>query len=495
MPGTSQATPLVVRWMIALAVVIIAWYLLMAFAYARAPSFLDHFEPSIALGALRVLAGEQAFHDPQNAAQYASIYGPNAYLVPAVWVAMWPEVIAGSKLAGAFAGVTFCVLFTVACVRRHGPAVAVMQLALTVAGGLLFGHASYWNRPEPLQLIGIALALLSLTCRGPYGPAVALGLAITMLVNLKIHSPLYVLPVIAVLVHQRHWRVLTLGAVVAIVGFSTPFLASELFSLPNYVGMLFAASQHPRSFELLGLNILYLVFFTLPLVADAVLGRRSSSDEAAGTFGLTLGGVGVLVCVIGSKSGAGPHHLLPLLPLVAWGLGRPIRAFVDAGALRPRYAVVATMWIVVLLWFGARVQLRVWTSIEQDQGRRVIADLQAIRATYAQSSIQMGPAGGDQRSLYWYRPALRSRNPVDFLDVTTWMDTHLSGHPMPTATLNALEQGQVDVWLIPKGGVPFTLTSYYPPHGPLFTPEFRRSFELGYRWGRSSDYFDVYLPR
>jgi len=59
--------------MIALAVVIIAWYLLMAFAYARAPSFLDHFEPSIALGALRVLAGEQAFHDPQNAAQYASI--------------------------------------------------------------------------------------------------------------------------------------------------------------------------------------------------------------------------------------------------------------------------------------------------------------------------------------------------------------------------------------------------------------------------------------
>lgn len=78
--------------MIALAVVTIAWYLLMAFAYALAPSFLDHFEPSIALGALRVLAG-------------------------------------------AFAGVTFCVLFTVACVRRHGPAVAVMQLALTVAGG------------------------------------------------------------------------------------------------------------------------------------------------------------------------------------------------------------------------------------------------------------------------------------------------------------------------------------------------------------------------
>ncbi len=38
---------------------------------------------------------------------------------------------------------------------------------------------------------------MSLTCRGPYGPAVALGLAITMLVNLKIHSPLYVLPVIA----------------------------------------------------------------------------------------------------------------------------------------------------------------------------------------------------------------------------------------------------------------------------------------------------------
>lgn len=59
---------------ILLAALILSGYLIMAFTYAFMASFFDHFEPSIAQGALRLLAGEQAFSNPTDAAQYASIY-------------------------------------------------------------------------------------------------------------------------------------------------------------------------------------------------------------------------------------------------------------------------------------------------------------------------------------------------------------------------------------------------------------------------------------
>lgn len=495
MSGTSSAAPLAVRWGTGLALAVVAWYFVMTWAYALAPSFLDHFEPGIALGALRVLAGEQAFHDSQRAAQYASIYGPNAYLLSAAWIAVWPEIIAGSKLAGAVAGMVFCAVFAVACIRKHGRTVACLQLAFTLGGGLLFGHASYWSRPEPLQLIGVALALLSLTLTSPRWMAVALGTAVALLVNLKVHSLLYVLPIIGILVSHRQWRELGLSGLVAAVGITTPFLASDLFSMRNYIQLLAGAAQHPLSFDLFERNIVFLVFLALPLVACAVYSRRALVDDAGGSYLATLGGVGVLVCLIGSKAGAGPHHLLPLLPLFAWGLGQPLRAFVRSGTLRPVPTVLAAAWIVVLLCFAGRVQMRVWMSIRHDGGRLVIADLAAIRATYPQSSIQVGPAGPDQWSLYWYRPALRPRNPVDFLDVAMWMDAHLTGRDLPAATRDVLARGHFDIWLIPKGGAPFTQTSYYPPFGDLFSRDVRQSFEHGYRWASSSAYFDIYLAR
>lgn len=495
MSGTSAVAPLAVRWGTGLALAVVAWYFLMAWAYALAPSFLDHFEPSIALGALRVLAGEQAFHDSQSAAQYASIYGPNAYLVNAAWIALWPDVIAGSKLAGAAAAMVFCAVFAVACIRKHGRTVACLQLAFTLGGGLLFGHASYWNRPEPLQLIGVALALLSLTLTSPRWMAVALGTAVALLVNLKVHSLLYVLPIIGLLVSHRQWRELRLGALVAAVGIAAPFLASDLFSIRNYIQLLAGATQHPLSFALLERNIAFLVFLALPLVACVVYGRKAVGDDAGGVYLVTLGGVGVLVCLIGSKAGAGPHHLLPLLPLVAWGMGQPLRAFVRSGTLRLVPTVLAAAWVVVLLGFAGRVQMRVWTSIQQDEGRLVIADLAAIRATYPAASIQMGTAGPDQWSLYWYRPALRSHNPVDFVDATTRMDAHLLGRDLPASTRDVLERGQFDIWLIPKGGAPFTQTSYYPPFGEIFSRDVRQAFEHGYRRARGSAYFDIYLAR
>jgi hypothetical protein len=136
-----------------------------------------------------------------------------------------------------------------------------------------------------------------------------------------------------------------------------------------------------------------------------------------------------------------------------------------------------------------------WHEIQHDHGEVVIQDIHAIRAAYPKNSIQMGCGNPRWWFLCWYRPELRSRAPVDFIDTTAWMDMQVAGRTFPSSTLDTLRKQKFDVWLIPKFSQPFAQTSYYPPYGELFTPEFREAFGSGYRLAARSRCFDIYLAR
>jgi hypothetical protein len=488
------------KWAIGGGILIALSFIVMACAYAISPSFSDHFEPSIALGALRVLAGEQAFSDPNGAAQYASIYGPNAYLFNALSVAVWPEVIAGSKLAGAIATFAFCGFFALICVRKNGAAVASLQVALVLGICLLFEQFGYWNRPEPLQLFGVALAIAALTFKSPKGKAAALGVSVALLVNLKIHSLLYVLPVIAELTFRRQWRVLFLGAAIAGAGLIAPFLFVDLFSFRNYLQSLAGAARHSWSLEFFAGNICALIFFAAPLAAFTVCHRKTDDsmsilDQPSSAYATILGIVALLACITGSKLGAGPQHLIPLLPHLAWLMSKPLQSFVRAATIRPIIAATSSAWIIALLVCAGISQGKIWKGIEHDRGRIVIDDLHSIRATFPDSSMQMGCGNSPWWFLYWFRPELRSRDPVDFIDITAWMDMQHAGRTFSERTLETFRREKFDIWLIPKFCPPFTQTSYYPPFGDLFTPEFRNAFANGYRLAGRTRCFDIYLAR
>jgi hypothetical protein len=488
------------KWAIGGAILITLSFIVMACTYAISPSFSDQVEASIALGALRVLAGEQAFSDPSGAAQYALSYGPNVYLFNSLSVAIWPEVIAGSKLAGTIAVLVFCGFFALTCLRKNGPVVASLQLALVLGICLLFEQFSYWNRPEPLQLFGVALAITALSWKSPNWRAVALGSSVALLVNLKIHSLLYALPVVAELIFRRQWRVLFLGAAIAAAGLVAPFLFVDLFSFRNYLQSLAGAAKHSWSLELFAQNISALIFFALPLAAFAACNRWPNDsvsilDEPSPAYATTLGIVAFLACIIGSKLGAGPHHLIPLLPHLAWLMNKPFRSFLAATTIRPIALAATSAWIIAVLICATISQGQVWKGIEHDHGRVVIDDLHSIRATFPDYSMQVGCGNSLRWFLYWYRPELRSHAPVDFIDITAWMDMQFAGRTFSERTLETFRQEKFDIWLIPRFCPPFTQTSQYPPFGDLFSSEFREAFANGYRLAGWSRCFDIYLAR
>ncbi len=473
----------------------VAAYLSMAFAYASSPSFFDHFEPSITLGAERILRGEQAFPGPESAAQYASIYGPNAYLFNALCVAAWPEIIAGSKLAGTAAAFLFCFVFGLGCARRNGWRIGAIQLGYVIAGCLLFGQFGYWNRPEPLQLLGVALALLSLTVSAAAWQGVLIGVATALLMNLKIHSLLYVLPVIAELAHRGYWRVLFIGGAVCSAGLIAPFVFPALFSIEGYLGSLAGAATHSFSFDLFLKNLAGLLFFTLPVLFGKLCTRRSpkSPVDYGWVFALVLCLTSLLVCGIASKLGAGSHHLIPLLPLFAWALSAPLRTLFTAQTLRPLLVAMSVSWVGAILLCAFQSQQAVRTVLRNDHGSAIVANLRAIRTTYPQYTIQMGSGNPSQWFLYWYRPELRSQSPVDFLDITVWMDMLHAGRRLMPQTRQVISDERFDLWVIPKGGVPFTQVSFYPPYGDLFDDAWRASFNSHYRLVETSPFYDLYL--
>jgi hypothetical protein len=75
------------------------------------------------------------------------------------------------------------------------------------------------------------------------------------------------------------------------------------------------------------------------------------------------------------------------------------------------------------------------------------------------------------------------------------MDMQHAGRTFSERTLETFRQEKFDLWLIPKFCPPFTQTSYYPPFGDLFTPEFRTAFANGYRLAGRTRCFDIYLAR
>ena len=107
-------------------------------------------------------------------------------------------------------------------------------------------------------------------------------------------------------------RVAVLGIASGIVAAVVPFLAPDV-SLPHYVAFLEATLQHGFARPLLVLNLRFGAVLALPALLVVWRRWRGESQPDLAMAACYLVCVAI-VCVIGSKNGAGPTHLLPFLP-------------------------------------------------------------------------------------------------------------------------------------------------------------------------------------
>jgi len=190
--------------------------------------------------------------------------------------------------------------------------------------------------------------------------------------------------------------------------------------------------------------------------------------------------------IVGSKVGAGPSHLLPLLPAAA------LDRFTVAGgawrrALPAAWAAALAVWLVAGIGFEQRELRGAWDRAPRADLERLAAELDGGRCAAARAGIvsRSTAAGGTRARARARRSTVRVRSGER---VRFGLGRHraLSGESRARALVRhrALARAAREQ--------PFSMLAIYSPHAPLFDEEFREAFLASYRLTRSSEYFDIW---
>ncbi len=484
--------------------------------YATDPHYFDAAEPTVTAIGWLFKTGQPIHHAVDSAERYAHIYGPVTYIAHGVALAMFGPRIEVSKWVGGSTALLSLVLIVVALRPHVGVRRAAVLAGLTALLMLGFRNYSFWTRPEPLLTFCVSAGLVAAVRGKGYVAGGVLGVFAGLLLNLKLTGALYSLPLFVILLRRIGWRQTFVSGAVASVVAVLPFVMLPDGSLANYWAWFRLSAGNGLTRDLFTRNLEWAAYFLLPLLLAAYAARRmsagsedpasedprdASSSEAGSSdpafistdwrlVTWTTVATAGLVVIAGSKPGAGPYHLLPLLPviafLVAQRMGRQAPENTSVGV---QLALVSFVVVAVAIAFVQQVQFV--TTMEGRRGLHEIRDIEAFVEQHP-GVVQMGYGVDDPMT--YERPVLVFRSNVYLLDAPAVGEHQLAGVVIPAATLDALRQCRVNYWLIPKGEAPFTGRNLYPAvfQQPLFPEEFQRVFHETHTLTTSTEYFDAW---
>lgn len=325
--------------------------------------------------------------------------------------------------------------------------------------------------------------------------AAALGLLAAISSGLKIHGVLYILPVFVYLLFRSdptvRMRLTVVAGVAGVVGLATPFLAKNvsLIEYFNYIRLL--TVHHPWERWLFEQNITFTTMGLAPLIWIYACFTPTLS-RAFWLFVVTAVISMAMVSFLASVSGAGPHHLLPFLPSLAWAffiMRREASANLRDIRARGMYEGVSLGLIVALLLGYGPIVLISWdrtlrTFVNAAPLREGIAEINKALDDYPEHKIAVGPGVGDAYQLLVI-PVLRG-NPLP-VDSSAWMDFKVQG-VSDLVVRRALKECRVDLWLLPSGA-PFVMQSLYDGID-LYSAEVLADFRATYVKQASGQIFD-----
>ena len=456
-----------------------------ALAYLASPVLVDHVEAQIlALGWI-VAEGGRAWHGPEAAERTALLYGPLVYRLIGTTLAVADGALWAAKLPGVAGMAAFLALTYAAARRLASRADALALTGAAAAFALTLGASAFWIRPDPMIAAAAAMPLPFLLGRRGIAAALITGAALAIAVGFKAHGWLYLLPALALLARDGV-RPVGLALGLGTLGALLPFLDPTM-PLDDYATWLGAATTHGIDsvhFSATAQLGLFLALGALPALA------RSGNLERR-IFALALGAALLGAVLVGGKAGAGPHHLLPLVPgvAVAAAWSRPETA---SGMGRWRLALFGWMLAIGLI---AAATVRGDIAVPLARGEAVGAIHAEIDGFLSRPGIGLVELGYGNRGASVERYRLVLAGMPYTLDAAALMDMQRSGLPLPPATLDSIARCATPTWLIPAGQEPFRLESFYPGGGDLFGPELRALFLARYERIEILRFYDVWRCR
>jgi hypothetical protein len=482
---------------------VVAAYAGLVVWYASVEEYYDLAEPTIAAVSWMAHEGASPYHAADAAARYAHIYGPMLFLTHAAAFDLLGPGLRVSKLAGAVAALAALALLALA-LRRIDPRPRVEAwMAVAAAALLAFGNTSFWTRAEPLLILCAAAALAAGLSRRLSVAVVGLGIATGIAANLKLTGALYVLPVLPLALSRHpHARLRALAGIAGVAGMTAaaPFLLLPAGAASDYWFWLREASENGVRLRLLRPNIEWAFFLAAPLAlpllaacGDRDVDHPQRHERAAVLVLLTAMS---LIVVLGAKPGAGPYHLLPFVPLIAWCAAAAAQRSERRWSRTSAGAYALALAAVALIQQGLFV-----TTVNRMRPMRVGVDVREFARAHPGRTIEMGYAGASgyfgSAPLTYFRPLAVFHDGQYLLDAPAIQEHQFAGIELPQATISAVEHCAVDYWLLPRGEEPFATRNLYPQtgHSRLFPESFVAAFHERYSVTQQTKYFDVYSCR
>ena len=469
--------------------------------YMNINGFAGEVEPVVSCLSWLVQSGQPLYNDFDAAERYSVLYGPSVFLTNGLFLKILGPSLASAKLASVFGTTGSLIFLYAALARRQRDLIALGITALAVLYYWTQGFAVYLVRPDALLLFAVGLGLFAAVRQRRWLALLTVAATAGFAINLKAHGAVYFLPIF-VLVLQRYGRrdvLLTgLGTLVFVI---SPFFLYPQVSLVNYLGWLTNAMGHGLETHTLALTFRYAGFLLLPIIGVVLAASdrrrvlRENRLELAAlvpVYGLTL--------LLASKPGAGPVHLLPLVPTTMYLLGTLAQTTVFGRNLLPtrlplrQALVLATVFTAVLSGSVNAYRAVRFVDYQIGQTPELAQDVQEIMRLYPELTISMA-CGGENKSFRatWLRPLLVFADNPLLIDPISVMDSSLSGRGLSPETYRALSEGRVSVWLVPRSEVPFDKENWYEPHNELFPSKFQEHFRACYTPRGHSRYFDLWF--
>lgn len=441
----------------------------------RLDAYLDHIEGNTAICGWLWAHGAPLYALQDGYAQFANIYGPLAYLaaVPAMLL-VGPTILA-SKIAAVLA-VLATLGLTAYRYCRGAPMAAVQALFFFVAVLAALTPMSIWIRADPFEVLLVTAALA-----GMASPAF-IGLCIGLAVNFKIHAFLYFLPILWEVWNRRGWRAAPLVVVVSLATFFAPFLLPGI-SLHDYFSTLFQQiGDRTRHHELLLPVAAYCVALTLPVLLPLCKRGVSSADRC---FAIAVFASLALAAYPATFPGAGPYHLLPLLPLLVEARYR----------LKPQ-GTGSQFAVFPLLFLAATTTSLTFTRLHDRQAWPAYAAEALQLAAEAPTGTVVDIGYGDNQRSYeigQLAKAILSLNGYPrWIDAQILMELKKTGVDGSKRWIPYLTECRVGRWILPRGEQPFAVRSYFYDNVVLFDDVFRQAFAANYRPIADSQHFTVW---
>lgn len=477
------------------AVVVISVIFFIFFRYAMLDSYLEHAGPAVAARAWRLVAGG-AVYPGGEAENYQLVgYGPVLFLLHGFWLWLLGGTFLATKVSGMVSVGLALGLIAHHASGQFGPRFTAFAVTLFGAGLLYAVPYAIWSRPEP-ELVALVAAAVVLGARDrqgaisrwlvPVGVGVCMGLA----AGLKLHAPLYFIPVLAPFLGRTWFRDGLLLGTAAVLALVAPFLHPQVSLtgwLAGFAGL--AAERGGYEWHLIGKVATHGAALLLAPLALLPWAWRAASWPTLTKVGLYVVGLGV-AGVLAVHPGAGWYYLIPFLPVaidICLDLLRLARG-------KPRVAALAMPLLVVLfIALAVAPTRRLIKDLGKFAAETPARELVAIMAAHPGRSIEMGVGAriDSYRTTHVGSLLAFAGHPAT---TASWsaMESVFLGQAPPAALLARLERCATDLWLIPKGEAPFAMPNYYPGGKTTYWPEFRSAFVSRYELRQPGRTFDVW---